>query len=531
MKDNSFFSGRVIYDHLAKTAGQAVNHWLRDQLGNRCVTENLIGDHSELIRNYGGIFPIISGHLFFQSEGLDPKYRYFTVIREPIDRAVSWINYILDSIGNSPLASNLKIIEQFITNPDMIVSKELYDALNVNYYINHFYKIIDHREKDPEKQFSLALNAISEFDIIGLYEYLKEFTDEVSNYIGIENPEQLPRINVRRTEKEKKDISAKAIYVIQELNKRDIEFFLRVQEIYHRRKKGKKPIVQKKSSQIMKYEWDPSRKDFSSGSAFFIEAHLKNTDTIYQDDIVGIEAVFSIEKEIDLLDIGFHIFDSYGRWAFGTNTVKIESIQKQIKPDIYKAHFYFLAALPIGKYLIGFATRGIHKEYEEELFWKQNAIEIQVYKRENHDFSGYTNLQTSFLLTKTNRVMRFLCNHHPICTQVGIISSNSIVSTGQSGFIIHGPYIELDYGNYEAIIWGRIGKKGINSMKIEVTAKCGSLILNQKIVTSNQCEVDIVEKIEFNVVPNGSSDIETRIWVDDNCDVSFTYIDICHLSR
>jgi hypothetical protein len=32
-QDLTPFSGRVIFDHLAKTAGQAVNQWLKNELG------------------------------------------------------------------------------------------------------------------------------------------------------------------------------------------------------------------------------------------------------------------------------------------------------------------------------------------------------------------------------------------------------------------------------------------------------------------------------------------------------------------
>jgi len=39
------FNGRVIFDHLPKTGGQAVNAWLTNMLGTGTVTTNLIGEH------------------------------------------------------------------------------------------------------------------------------------------------------------------------------------------------------------------------------------------------------------------------------------------------------------------------------------------------------------------------------------------------------------------------------------------------------------------------------------------------------
>jgi len=56
------FNGRVIFDHLPKTGGQAVKAWLTNTLGTGTVTTNLIGEHRALIRRYGGAYAVISGH-------------------------------------------------------------------------------------------------------------------------------------------------------------------------------------------------------------------------------------------------------------------------------------------------------------------------------------------------------------------------------------------------------------------------------------------------------------------------------------
>ena len=91
MTKSPVFAGRVIFDHLPKTAGQAINSWLTKELGGGCVTTNLNGQHEDLIRLYGGEYSIISGHVYFQGNGLDPRYHYMTSLREPLDRVVSWL--------------------------------------------------------------------------------------------------------------------------------------------------------------------------------------------------------------------------------------------------------------------------------------------------------------------------------------------------------------------------------------------------------------------------------------------------------
>ena len=98
MEASNVFGGRVVFDHLPKTAGQAVNAWLRAELGESCVTTNLIGEHRALIHQYGGDYSVISGHVHFSREGLDPRYQYITCLREPIDRAVSWLFFVTKKI-------------------------------------------------------------------------------------------------------------------------------------------------------------------------------------------------------------------------------------------------------------------------------------------------------------------------------------------------------------------------------------------------------------------------------------------------
>ena len=82
------FPGRIIFDHLPKTAGMSINNWLFESLGE-VVIPNLIGQHSDLIRDYGGLYSVISGHIHFAAkEGLDPRYQYITCVRDPVERIV-----------------------------------------------------------------------------------------------------------------------------------------------------------------------------------------------------------------------------------------------------------------------------------------------------------------------------------------------------------------------------------------------------------------------------------------------------------
>ena len=62
------YSGRLIFDHFPKTAGQAVNAWLTEELGSGIVSQNLIGNHREMI-DRAGHYSIISAHVHFGEGG------------------------------------------------------------------------------------------------------------------------------------------------------------------------------------------------------------------------------------------------------------------------------------------------------------------------------------------------------------------------------------------------------------------------------------------------------------------------------
>lgn len=63
------YSGRLIFDHFPKAAGQAINAWLKSVLGGGTVSPNLIGRHKELLRA-SGEYPIVSGHVIFSDRSL-----------------------------------------------------------------------------------------------------------------------------------------------------------------------------------------------------------------------------------------------------------------------------------------------------------------------------------------------------------------------------------------------------------------------------------------------------------------------------
>ena len=185
------FSGRVIFDHLPKTAGQAINAWLRSSLGAGCVTENLIGQHRSLINAYGGQFGIISGHVgFANGEGLDPRWRYAAALRNPVDRVISWLFFVTSNHKASQLPELYEYCEKFVSSEGEAFTKELHGYIS-NIYTEHFCRVIGTGLENDEIRIANALAAIELYDVVGLYDHLPDFLADFGALLGVAPPPQL----------------------------------------------------------------------------------------------------------------------------------------------------------------------------------------------------------------------------------------------------------------------------------------------------------------------------------------------------
>lgn len=225
-KHISAFSGRIIFDHLPKCAGTAINKWLTDILGNGCVTQSLIGSHRDIIKNYGGEYSVLSGHLEFSNyEGLDPLYKYFTCLREPVDRTLSALFFALNHLP--PTASNYELkkgAKLFIESDGNDTTKEFYYFI-YNPAVIHFCSINGDINDSPKLQLANSISTIKEYDVIGFFENLEQFRSDIASFIGFEFQSNFKRVNVTSGRPSTNKISKCLLNRINELNKLDIEFY------------------------------------------------------------------------------------------------------------------------------------------------------------------------------------------------------------------------------------------------------------------------------------------------------------------
>ncbi len=228
------FNGRVIFDHLPKTAGQAVNAWFRENLGTGAVTDNSVGMHQALIKKYGGLYPIISAHVAFDGKGLTPHYQYITCIREPIDRAISWLFFVVNNHTPDQYPGLWEAAHRFITS-DGEDHDVMLDWYIQNPYIEHFSNIISTRLRTDDIRLQEALMAITHYDLWGLYEDMPQFINDVRGLLHIREIAPMPRFNVTKGRPTVHEISPALHAKLTEINLIDLQFYQTLKDWYANR--------------------------------------------------------------------------------------------------------------------------------------------------------------------------------------------------------------------------------------------------------------------------------------------------------
>jgi hypothetical protein len=387
------FPGRVVFDHLPKTAGQAINFWLREALGSGCVTPNLIGAHRELIQQYGGLYSIISAHVEFNyGEGLDPRYRYMTLFREPIDRAVSWVFYVLNDVGTInetlPLKQGAK---EFVESDGSETNAEFLNSIS-NPYTEHFSRIEGTALATEREKVETAFAAIQKYDVVGLYSDMAQFLSEVGQLIDIAPPNAIGRVNVTSKRPNVEEVSPRLRERIISLNQLDIELYEKV--MAWKESTASHAVTKNMTTSLPiweKYETLENRV-FVSPEFTLLASTLREGYEIRHGQLMTFDIDFCLQRDIHDLETGIHIFDSQRRVAFGTNSTLLEKKNHLVPRGSYRVSHHLIADLPSGKYTAGFAFAERLPNGQLELSWHDVLCEFQVHHSANKPFAGYAYL-------------------------------------------------------------------------------------------------------------------------------------------
>ncbi len=200
-KSMNMEQSRAIFLHMEKCAGQSINKWLTEVHGNNWVSPNLVGEHRDIIRSYGGAYSLLSGHIEFDGTGLDPRYRYITVLRDPVERLVSWVNFVLSVENPTEYIRSLQEGAEILLRSDGQETTQIFYQTISNPYCRRLSRVLSTAIVEESAQLEAAGRVLEQFFLIGSFENLKLFCDNYITLLDISEKHEIPHIN--KTEKKR----------------------------------------------------------------------------------------------------------------------------------------------------------------------------------------------------------------------------------------------------------------------------------------------------------------------------------------
>lgn len=356
--------------------------------GRNNFISNLNGGHEYLIRNFGGKYSILSGHIHFYGEGLDPRYVYTTILREPVERAISWISFILNNHSDGEIDEVKAAALNFVNSDGEIFDEGILFELK-NYMTRHFSSITD---GITDGNIETALKNLSNYNLIGFFDKLEKFTHEfqllaqstVSHNTQKQN-ESIKKINPTR----------KLIEKITELNKLDLQLYEVAKKLYFPLLKNTdfEPRLFPKQDEIFPKE---------GGHFYLISAQNSNGRLCLQGDTHEIE--LKIYSELSQCDLHMKII--FRDAADFIVYEKIFTIFIQNSKIIF-SKFKFSTAPLFGKYSITFQF-STEKDSYTAISEYPNILELEVFTElKKIDYEGVVDLhgeidQTSNINIQSN---------------------------------------------------------------------------------------------------------------------------------
>jgi len=415
------YNGRMVVDHLPKTAGQAVHAWLTAALGPGCVSRLLNISHRPLIRQYGGDYSILYAHTDFFGEGLDPRYQYVTCVREPLDRAVSWLYFVVNNHDANDLGSLRTHALRFLETQGAELHPDLKPQL-CNPYVEHFCTV-DHRRPDLQVKLAAALNALNAYEVCGLFEDLPSYVAQLADLIGIQTPLDVAQVNVTRKRPAPGDLPSATRRRLEALLELDMALYEAVRKRRRptpqvswparamgrlrnatgsngTRKAGNRPAL----PETPRASWLPYARraspDFCDAEFQLLDVGPAPVGDLICGTSVNFSARFSLARPVDGLVVGMHILDENGRWASGTNTELQGEAPLFAEKGNYRVDCNLVANLPDGHYVAGLAFIDGPVRERRELGWFHELLRFDVAAPRKHASVGYADLKPRITLQR-----------------------------------------------------------------------------------------------------------------------------------
>jgi hypothetical protein len=226
----------VIFNHIPKTAGMSLNSLIERQYDTAVTYKtdpNLFWESIDLFKNLPDTrraqLKLVTGHMIFGfHQYLSQPYTYITVLRDPVDRVISYYYYILGFPGH--------YLYEIVHTQGMSL-KDLVSGGISNEFDNLQSRRLSGNDKirfgqcPPDMLEQAEQNMRQHYGVIGVMEKFDETLLLMKATFGWKNC-FYEKKNVTKKRPKKRDIPSDTLDVIKEHNKMDIELYERAKIMF-----------------------------------------------------------------------------------------------------------------------------------------------------------------------------------------------------------------------------------------------------------------------------------------------------------
>ncbi|MGH6878681.1 MAG: Wzt carbohydrate-binding domain-containing protein, partial [Rhizomicrobium sp.] len=362
-----------LFDHLPKTGGTALRFAFEDMFGRENVTQHLEG-RSEIwaMQKFSG-FRVISGHFLSLIPNDGGRRARLTVLRHPIDRAVSeyyyWRHHALEGGVDDKLA---QWAQRYDICDFFKARAESNETAATNFCTKHFAARISRDLVGDERLVALASRSLEKYDFVGIFEYLHDSVDMFCWQFGFPPVNRFPHVNVTQARISVADLDRPTLHRLTAMNDLDVrlynhaltifeakkrhmlrelvlkgsrvrrarfgspvtgsnalpkKFFQRLRRIISSGSPAQNPQLRPRSASVSAAGDSPmSRKqeNFGSGEVEIVCVRLvgakSGTNAVAPGETVSVAISVSAHADVSNLTVGFELSDSFGEVVFGTNS-------------------------------------------------------------------------------------------------------------------------------------------------------------------------------------------------------------------
>jgi hypothetical protein len=428
---------QLFFDHLAKTGGTTVYEVLKNTLGERAVTEQLSSDHRDLLAKYGWK-KLISSHTTFSPYDIfDPNRYYFTILREPLDRALSnyWFARGLSNLTSAQPDSDISLAKEYSFQELLFSEDQNKLRFLSNVYSKHFAKLssLESTGFNENELFNQAKLALDKFDLVGITEQLEDFFLVLGAETGVQMGKHIPNCNVTNSRKSLTEISLQEKRQLEKLNAVDIELYNYAQNLFqqHRRR-----ALRTASDRLVLSHFDDLNKrelvksefvdllspvetggDIARIDSIFIKSQLTETELLYSGEVAIIFVKYHSNLDVHAVMLQLDIHNDAGQKVFGTSSKWLNYSIPTETGKTYIAEFTFRNDLAPGVYYISvMLLDGNEKLLHKKLF----TVKFTVGPAVSYNFEGAFNLNPDFcVMCENKQVSDYGENLKPLVRKLG----------------------------------------------------------------------------------------------------------------